>query len=349
MPKNDFEKIESLGILSIEGEGGGADLGGGGTSAAPPSDSSASPPPSSSAPGKETAARQESVLADIMGHARGPVEPKPPQPVVPSIGKGANGAPPAVGALNAQQQRPPQPPQQYAQPQVQQQAPQQYAQQAPPMTQQQQAAQHAQVRDTVRQQIASSYQLTPDRALMMATEPERVLPDMAADITLNAYEATVATLQQQMPQIIAEHPQIRQQMAHVVHSTIQQMFAVHQAENDFFTVNQDLRQVPKHEIDRISALYIQANRGNPGLTRDIATREIGILVRNMLGLSPSTNAPAPNAPQPPAAQPQYQNGYQNGNSNIVARTPLGPGSVAPSPSPQPNVFADMVNFARGGR
>ena len=217
------------------------------------------------------------------------------------------------------------------------------------MTQQQQAAQHAQVRDTVRQQIASSYQLTPDRALMMATEPERVLPDMAADITLNAYEATVATLQQQMPQIIAEHPQIRQQMAHVVHSTIQQMFAVHQAENDFFTVNQDLRQVPKHEIDRISALYIQANRGNPGLTRDIATREIGILVRNMLGLSPSTNAPAPNAPQPPAAQPQYQNGYQNGNSNIVARTPLGPGSVAPSPSPQPNVFADMVNFARGGR
>jgi hypothetical protein len=348
MPKNDFEKIESLGLLSAEAEGGGADLGGGGTSAPPSSDSSASSSPSS-APGKETAARQESVLADIMGHARGPAETKPPQPVVPSIGKGANGAPPAVGALNAQQQRPPQPPQQYAQPQVQQQAPQQYAQQAPPMTQQQQAAQHAQVRDTVRQQIASSYQLTPDRALMMATEPERVLPDMAADITLNAYEATVATLQQQMPQIIAEHPQIRQQMAHVVQSTIQQMFAVHQAENDFFTVNQDLRQVPKHEIDRISALYIQANRGNPGLTRDIATREIGILVRNMLGLSPNTNAPAPNAPQPPAAQPQYQNGYQNGNSNIVARTPLGPGSVAPSPSPQPNVFADMVNFARGGR
>lgn len=334
-----------LGLLSIEGEGGGADLGGGGTSAAPPSDSSASPPPSSSAPGKETAARQESVLADIMGHARGPVEPKPPQPVVPSIGKGANGAPPAVGALNAQQQRPAQPPQQYAQPQVQQQAPQQYAQQAPPMTQQQQAAQHAQVRDTVRQQIASSYQLTPDRALMMATEPERVLPDMAADITLNAYEATVATLQQQMPQIIAEHPQIRQQMAQVVQSTIQQMFQVHQAENDFFTVNQDLRQVPKHEIDRISALYIQANRGNPGLTRDIATREIGILVRNMLGMSPSTNAPANNAPQPPAAQPPYQ----NGNGNIVARTPLGPGSVAPSPTPSYNVFADMVNHARNGR
>jgi len=344
--KSSFDEM-TLGLLSIEGEGGGADLGGGGTSAAPPSDSSASPPPSSSAPGKETAARQESVLADIMGHARGPAEAKPPQPVVPSIGKGANGAPPP---LAGQQQRPQAPPQyQQPQPQVQQQAPQQYAQQAPPMTQQQQAAQHAQVRDTVRQQIASSYQLTPDRALMMATEPERVLPDMAADITLNAYEATVATLQQQMPQIIAEHPQIRQQMAQVVQSTIQQMFQVHQAENDFFSVNQDLRQVPKHEIDRISALYIQANRGNPGLTRDIATREIGILVRNMLGLSPSTNAPAPNAPQPPAAQPQYQNGYQNGNSNIVARTPLGPGSVAPSPSPQPNVFADMVNFARGGR
>jgi hypothetical protein len=33
----------------------------------------------------------------------------------------------------------------------------------------------------------------------MATEPERVLPDMAADITLNAYEATVQTIQQQMP------------------------------------------------------------------------------------------------------------------------------------------------------
>ena len=342
--KSSFDEMK-LGLLSIEGEGGGADLGGGGTSAAPPSDSSASPPPSSSAPGKETAARQESVLADIMGHARGPAEPKPPQPVVPSIGKGANGAPPAVGALNAQQQRPPQPQYQQPQPQVQQQAPQQYAQQAPPMSQQQQAAQHAQVRDTVRQQIASSYQLTPDRALMMATEPERVLPDMAADITLNAYEATVATLQQQMPQIIAEHPQIRQQMAHVVQSTIQQMFAVHQAENDFFSVNQDLRQVPKHEIDRISALYIQANRGNPGLTRDIATREIGILVRNMLGLSPSTNAPAPNAQQPPAAQPQYQ----NGNGNIVARTPLGPGSVAPSPTPSFNVFADMVNHARNGR
>jgi hypothetical protein len=344
--KSSFDEM-NIGLLSAEAEGGGADLGGGGTSAPPSSDSSASSSPSS-APAKETAARQESVLADIMGHARGPAEPKPPQPVVPSIGKGApvNGAPSAGAPPQFQQQQ--RPPQQ-AQPQYQQQAPQQYQQQAPPMTQQQQAAQHAQVRDTVRQQIASSYQLTPDRALMMATEPERVLPDMAADITLNAYEATVATLQQQMPQIIAEHPQIRQQMAHVVQSTIQQMFAVHQAENDFFTVNQDLRQVPKHEIDRISALYIQANRGNPGLTRDIATREIGILVRNMLGLSPSTNAPAPNAPQPPAAQPQYQNGYQNGNSNIVARTPLGPGSVAPSPSPQPNVFADMVNFARGGR
>ena len=340
--KSSFDEM-NIGLLSAEAEGGGADLGGGGTSAPPSSDSSASSSPSS-APGKETAARQESVLADIMGHARGPAEAKPPQPVVPSIGKGPNGAPPAPG-LAGQQQRPPQPQYQQAQPQYQQQAPQPYQQQAPPMTQQQQAAQHAQVRDTVRQQIASSYQLTPDRALMMATEPERVLPDMAADITLNAYEATVATLQQQMPQIIAEHPQIRQQMAQVVHSTIQQMFAVHQAENDFFTVNQDLRQVPKHEIDRISALYIQANRGNPGLTRDIATREIGILVRNMLGLSPSTNAPAPNAPQPPAAQPQYQ----NGNGNIVARTPLGPGSVAPSPTPSFNVFADMVNHARNGR
>lgn len=280
-----------------------------------------------------------------MGHARS-VDGKPPQPVVPKATP-VNGAPPNVGALTAQQQQRPQAPPQYqqAQPQVQQQAPQQYQQQAPPMTQQQQAAQHQQVRDTVRQQIASSYQLTPDRALMMATEPERVLPDMAADITLNAYEATVATLQQQMPQLIAEHPQIRQQMAQVVQSTIQQMFSVHQAENDFFSANQDLRNVPRHEIDRISAMYIQANRGNPGLTREIATREIGILVRNMLGLSPSTHAPVQNAQQPPAAQPPYQ----NGNGNIVARTPLGPGSVAPSPSPSYNVFADMVDFARSGR
>jgi hypothetical protein len=127
------------------------------------------------------------------------------------------------------------------------------------------------------------------------------------------------------------------------------MFAVHQAENDFFNLNQDLRQVPKQEVDRISALYIQANRGNPGLTREIANREIGILIRNMLGMSPSTNAPASSPQQPPAAQPQSPNGYQNGNSNIVARTPLGPGSVAPSPSPQRNVFAEMIDFARSGR
>lgn len=320
-------------------DGGGVGIGGGTTSEAPATGAPAPPPAPASEPSPVSApsnpSRQQAVLADMV-EGMGPASPRPPQPSIPAtatpiaqaiqLAVVPQGVPPTVPVAT------PQPSPQAAPQQVQQQAPNQ--QQAA-----QQAEQYKQARLQVRDQVRSSYALTPEQALGMVTSPETVLPELAADITLNAYEAVASTVFQQIPGIV-------QQMTGQV---IQQMMAAHEAEQSFFRVNEDLRQAPKSEVDRIASLYFQANRGLPGLTAERANREIGILVRNMLGIAPTTSTPvppvAPPLAQPPGVQPPPT---PYGQPQIVARTPIGPGNGAPAPSSAPNVFADMVNWTRQG-
>lgn len=158
------------------------------------------------------------------------------------------------------------------------------------------------------------YKLSDDVAAQLISEPEVVLPKMAAHLHMAVTEAVLQSVNNALPQVI---------------QSIQQSRTVEtEAEKLFHGVNPDLAD-PKYRegILQVGTMY---RKMNPKATPEEAARVIGNMVRTAYGLQ----APAA-VPNPPAAAP------------APAPTPApfvpsrgGGGGVTPA-APQ-NVWAQMA-------
>jgi hypothetical protein len=203
-------------------------------------------------------------------------------------------------------------PQQVPATQVQQTPPQQFAPQQDPG---EQAQRYNATREAAIPQIAARYQFTDEQKMALLTEPETVLPTMAARIMVDAYESAVGVLTQMLPGLIQ--------------SISRESNIVQSREEQFWKVNADLRDKPQDIIAQVAQTYL---RVNPQVSAEKADREIGTLVRQLLGIAP----PTPTAPQVPVANP------------LVARTPLGVAAMGAPPvlGEQESVLTDMLNWRR---
>jgi hypothetical protein len=115
-------------------------------------------------------------------------------------------------------------------------------------------------------QLEKVYGISEEDAQKLQTEPELVLPKLAANMHVAITKSAMAALQSMLPQMLVQH----QQMA-----TVEQ-----QARNDFFTANPDLK---GHEeaILKVGQMFRAAN---PTATKDQAVKMIGDMVRMSLGL-----------------------------------------------------------------
>jgi len=137
---------------------------------------------------------------------------------------------------------------------------------ATPQTPEQSAADIATLRQNYFNDLSQYYTLTPEDAQRLQTEPELVLPTLAAKVHLEVLDAVMAQLPQRMTMM----------MTHYTESTKREQAA----EEAFFAPFPDLKE-HKEAVLRVGQMYRAAN---PKATKEQAIQAIGNFVRQSLGL-----------------------------------------------------------------
>lgn len=169
-------------------------------------------------------------------------------------------------------------------------------------------------RNELQQTFASHYTLSEDDKLLLQTEPEKVLPKIAANVAVDVFEAASRIILGQIPQMIEQH--------------LVGQRAATEAREAFF---KDFPSLNKPEyyptLRQVTQMYRQMN---PQVPYADAIKAIGKHAMLMLGLSAEGTSPA-NTPPPPPPRPA---------------TPLMPGSAAvrPNAASSGNIFAELAVF-----
>lgn len=164
--------------------------------------------------------------------------------------------------------------------------------------------------------LEKHYALDADTAQALLTEPETVLPRLAAQVHMEVTENVLKAVHDMMPGLIS---QLNQSTA-----------TESKAENAFFEKNPDLKGVDKQKILQIGAMFRQVN---PGADADTTITTIGSMVRTALGMPAGGNVNVGNAPDTtlqPVVQPFAP--ARGGGSGVAPRAPA-----------QENSWADLVD------
>lgn len=195
-----------------------------------------------------------------------------------------------------------------------------------PLTPEQQEAARAQYqewRTAEEARLEQNYQFSEDEVVALQTEPEKVLPKMAAKLFMDVQEAAVRSVVNMLPQIVGRVNQTQSRDA--------------QASQVFVQANPDLAD-KKYHADIMDAARTFRKR-NPKATPQEAITKIGQMVRSLHGLPALTSqgegAPAP-ASAPAARRP------------AAPPTPHKPAAAGASPARAPapktdNVWAGLLD------
>lgn len=132
------------------------------------------------------------------------------------------------------------------------------------------------------------YAISAEDAEKLNTEPELILPKLAANMHMSVTKALLTAVQDIIPVALAQHTQ--------------QVSVEQEARNSFYAVNPDLND-PKYEaaIFQVGKIFRAAN---PAAPREVAVKTIGDMVRQALQIAPISAPAATPAPQPaPVAKP----------------------------------------------
>ena len=156
------------------------------------------------------------------------------------------------------------------------------------------------------------YALDAETAQALLTEPETVLPRLAAQVHLEVTENVLKAVHQMVPGLIQE----------INRSTVVET----QAESAFYDRNPDLKGVDRAKILQIGAMFRQVN---PQADADTAIATIGSMVRTALGIAAPQVSDTPPPPVAPPLQP-------------FAPARGGGGGTAPRTPAQGNPWADLI-------
>lgn len=158
--------------------------------------------------------------------------------------------------------------------------------------------------------LEEHYQFSEDEVAALQTEPERVLPKMAAKLFMDVQEAAIRSVVQMLPQVVGQVNQTQSRDA--------------QASQAFVNANPDLGD-KKYHADIMAAAKTFRQR-NPKATPQEAIKKIGQMVRALHDLpTPQVGEPAP-APAPagnrrPAAPPKPHKPAAAGAAPVRAPAP----------------------------
>lgn len=166
-------------------------------------------------------------------------------------------------------------------------APQQTVQSAPPQPPQEPPAQptqtYAEWRGKQLEGLTKFYAFDEETSAKLLTEPEVVLPQLAAKLHMEVVEHVMRSVQSAIPQWM--------------HGYVEQRSREESAEKLFYEANPDLKDPSyRNAVLQMGLAYRQLN---PNAPAEEAVKVIGNMVRSSLGLTPATPVQqAPAAPQP---------------------------------------------------
>lgn len=174
------------------------------------------------------------------------------------------------------------------------------------------------------EKLIPTYQLTDEEANAVQTEPETVLPKMAAQLQVRITESVYQGINTILPQLMQQF-------------TVQQT-AEQQQKEAFFSVNPDLND-PKYEsaVLTVGQMFRQVN---PKASPEEAIREIGVLARTALKLPPL---------ETDSASGNQQDTTPSSTTRKVAKTVIKPKPFTPSrgntsamPKQEPNQWEELA-------
>ena len=176
------------------------------------------------------------------------------------------------------------------------------------------AEQMLQRRNSLLSEIGGRYVVSEADAERLITEPHKVLPEMAAKIMLDSFDASVSIMASMLPKMIAD--------------VVQKQSQADTAQKAFFDQWPQLAKPElAPEIQRVAAMYRQLN---PNAPLKKALSDIGALVATTLGLPLQSVASVQNAPAP-----------------VMRPVPFVPGGAGstPSGSAQPAAVNEFARLA----
>lgn len=153
----------------------------------------------------------------------------------------------------------------------------------------------ATLRKNYEDQLTQYYAIDPQTALQLQTEPELVLPKLAARVHLEVLDAVMGQLGSRVGQAIQQFTVAKERED--------------KASSEFFGAFPDLKE-HKDAVLRVGAMFRAAN---PKATKEQAVKAIGEFVRQSLGLQ----APAPVAPPPSAPANPFIPAAGNGGGAVT--------------------------------
>lgn len=175
------------------------------------------------------------------------------------------------------------------------------------------------------EQISKGYQLSPEDEENWVSEPNKVLPKIAAQLYVDVYEAVTVmvtrNLAQQLPSLMQG-----------------QMSQQRNAEEGIKAFVEEWPGLNKPEYAEVLTRVAQNYpRLNPKATRDQAVKEIGTMVAGLLGVPPETLRKGYNPVQPPAAPVPVQ----QPSRPFVPAGVGGPAAAPSAPGPS-NIFTELA-------
>lgn len=162
--------------------------------------------------------------------------------------------------------------------------------------------------------LTEHYTLTEDDAVAMATEPERVLPKLAAKLHMQVLQEARAQIMNMIPQVV-KGVQMRETLET-------------KAQGEFFGSWPELKG-KESEVVQMGLMFRQLN---PKATPEEAIARIGEMTMNALGIKRVSNAEPPGTPSA-------------GGSNVRAFKPAGGGSssAGAKSKQEANPFSDLLD------
>lgn len=153
------------------------------------------------------------------------------------------------------------------------------------------------LRENYRQLLTQDYAISPEDALRLQTEPEQVLPALAAKVHLQVLDAISA--------------QLPNRVGNIVTQIIEGQKRESEAQESFFGAFPDL----KNHRDAVLRVGMMYRAANPTAPKEAAIKAIGDFVRQSLGLSVPSAAP-------PQASVQQANVFTPAQSAGGGNTPV---------------------------
>lgn len=177
----------------------------------------------------------------------------------------------------------------------------------PTLTPEEQAEQYKQTRTDSLKALTEHYKIKDEDVERLQTEPETVIPELAANMYLDVYESVMKHITQQIPQLIQQNTQ--------------QQETVRQNEQAFFNKWPALKGADMSVMNRLAASYRQLN---PKASAEQFINEVGAQAHVTLRIpfeeivaqsqEPIVQTPhrpaAPSAQKQPAARQQPRNEFE---------------------------------------